>query len=124
MAPPVRGFTGNQRPYGFPGLPRLSGSALVRRRPAVTCGFVWLRLPSGSAYVLGPTGPASARWVPDSSSVARRRGPTSVSRSCGLTGTHRLVGSVGGSIQGFVSGGRPQGVLCHRVDSQLAPPTV
>ncbi|ROL54991.1 hypothetical protein DPX16_5020 [Anabarilius grahami] len=63
VAPPSLGSTGHHRPYGFSGLPRLSGSVLVSRPTACTYGAVWLLLPSSSAYILGPTGSTSVLWT-------------------------------------------------------------
>ncbi len=112
LAPPSLSSTGSHRPYGFSGLPRPSGSALVSCRPACTCGFGWLLLPPGSAFILGPTGSASALRISGSSSGARRRGFSSVSRTIGCAWAHQLIGSIWVSIiGGCISVGRPQGVF-------------
>ncbi|ROL49044.1 hypothetical protein DPX16_16659 [Anabarilius grahami] len=94
LAPPSLGSTGHHQPYGFSGLPRLSGSALVSRPPACTYGSVWLLLPSSSAYILGPTGSASALWMSASSSDARHHGSSSVSRTIGCAWARRLCSSI------------------------------
>ncbi|ROL50260.1 hypothetical protein DPX16_19064 [Anabarilius grahami] len=89
------------------GLPRPSGSDLVRRRPACTCGFTWLPLPLVSSFFLSRS--VSVFRFPVSTSDARRPGSSSVSRSSSVGWALQHSSSTWISIIGGISIGRPQG---------------
>ncbi len=92
--------------------------------PLLHLCFVWLLLPPGSAFILCPTGSASALRISGLSSDVSHRGSSSVSSTIGVTGTHRLIGTIWVSIcGGCISVGRLQGVSdCQSVISTMALP--
>ncbi len=119
------------------GLPRPSGSALVRRRPAIASGL----LSSGCASSLRPTGsvgllpPFSSTWVLSRSCsaadlrssafalVARALGSTLAPRILGIPLARWLsVSASGSSTTCSATFGRPPGVGGHH--SSMAPPSV
>ncbi|KAI2645401.1 Zinc metalloprotease ZmpB [Labeo rohita] len=119
------------------GLPRLSGSALVGRRPFITSGLcsygcasslrptgsVDLLPPSGTAFILCRSGSAADLWISAYASVARASGSALALRNLGVALDLRLsVSASGSSASCSASVGRPPGVVSP--SSTMAPPSI
>jgi len=104
----------NHHPDGSTGLPRPTGSTLVRHRPGCTFGSFWLHLLPGSAFVLSPTSFASVFRLPGYTLDACRRGSTLVSTARNVVWALRLICFTWVSISsGYISIDHPQGVVCQ-----------